>query len=259
MKTGLGLRPKHYQAILKTKPKLDLIEAITEDFIHFNGDDFKYLKKISEHYPIALHGVALSIGGSDPLDQNYLRDVKKLAQIVNAISISDHFCWTGISGIKLHDLLPLPFTHETVKHISARVQYVQEFFGRIIMLENISSYITFKENEMTEWEFINAIAKQSGCHILLDVNNIVVNAFNHKFSAEKYLSNISHDHVKQFHIAGYKHCQTHIIDTHDHAISHDVWALFEKAKKLFPRVPVVLERDSRIPALSVLLKELTDV
>lgn len=253
---GLGLRPAHYDAILSTKPPVDWFEIITEDFIDLSGDDFHYLEKIRTHYPVSLHGVSLSIGSCDPINVDYLNALKKLIDQVNPISVSDHFCWTGVDGINTHDLLPLPHTAEAISHLVSRIQYVQEFLQRRLMFENVSSYASFKSSEFTEWEFIAEVCKRADCDILLDINNIYVNAFNHGFSAEAYLQNIPRDRVKQFHLAGHKHCQTHIIDTHDAAISSDVWDLYCKAVSLFPSVPLIIERDSDIPPLRALLNEL---
>ncbi|EKD77739.1 MAG: hypothetical protein ACD_42C00202G0002 [uncultured bacterium] len=259
MRRGLGLRPLHYQAILDQQPELDFFEAISEDFMHFSGNDYSYLKKIAKHYPIALHGVGLSIGSTDPLNKNYLRDLKKLAKTVSAISISDHFCWTGVDGKNTHDLLPLPFTAETVEHLVSRIQTVQDYLDQRILLENVSSYVTFTENEMTEWEFIASVAEKSDCFILLDVNNIFVNAFNHGFNAQHYLQGIPRTRVKQFHLAGHKQCQTHIIDTHDASIINAVWELYREADRYFPNTPLVIERDSNIPPLEELLLEFSEL
>ncbi|HLB56831.1 MAG TPA: DUF692 domain-containing protein [Coxiellaceae bacterium] len=253
---GLGLRPAHYEEIINTKPVIDFFECITEDFIELSGDDFLYLEKIREYYPISLHGVALSIGSCDPLNKKYLTQLKKLINHVKPICVSDHFCWTGINKINTHDLLPLPFTTEAVNHLVERIKRVQDFLGLQIMLENVSSYVTFTESEMTEWEFISEVAKKTDCFILLDINNIYVNAFNHHFSACNYLNGIAVDRVKQFHLAGHKHCQTHIIDTHDAAIVDDVWKLYADAIKYFPDAATIIERDSNIPALSELILEL---
>ena len=256
MKYGLGLRPAHYEAILATKPIVDWFEIITEDFIDLSGRDFDYLNQIRAYYPVSLHGVSLSIGSCDPLNLDYLQALQKLIHHVDPILVSDHFCWTGINGINTHDLLPLPYTSEAISHLVSRIQYVQDFLQRRLMFENVSSYASFQSSEFTEWEFIAEICKRADCDVLLDINNIYVNAFNHGFSAEKYLQGMKRDRVKQFHLAGHKHCQTHIIDTHDAAISSDVWDLYSKAVKLFPSVPLIIERDSDIPPLQALLDEL---
>lgn len=256
MMFGLGLRPLHYEAILDTKPRVDFFECLTEDYIHQSGDAFSWLEKIRSHYPVSLHGVSLSIGSVDPLNTEYLLALKKLIDRVSPLFVSDHVCWTGINRINTHDLLPMPFTQEAIDHMVSRIQYVQDFLGRQIMLENVSSYIAFHHSEMQEWEFISEIAKQADCLILLDINNVYVNAFNHDFSSDHYLSGIPIDRVKQFHLSGHKHCDTHIIDTHDDAVIQPVWDLYAKAAMQFPDVPLVIERDASIPPLAELIQEL---
>lgn len=253
---GLGLRPAHYAEIIESKPHIDFFECMTEDFIRQAGDDFWWLEKIREHYPVSLHGVSLSIGSADPLNKKYLRDLKKLMDYVNPIFISDHFCWTGVNHINTHDLLPLPYTVETVAHLVDRIKQTQDFLQRQIMLENVSSYVSFKNPEMTEWEFISEIATQADCFILLDVNNVYVNAFNHGFSADDYLRGIPRDRVKQFHLSGHKNCDTHILDTHDERVIQPVWDLYAKAVSYFPNTPLVIERDADIPPLCELMEEL---
>ena len=253
---GLGLRPAHYETIMSDKPAVDFFECLTEDFIDQAGEDFLWLEKIRAHYPVSLHGVSLSIGSVDPINHTYLHALKQLIDVIKPIAVSDHFCWTGVNGINLHDLLPLPYTHEAIDHLVSRVQTVQDFLGRQIMLENVSSYAAFSVSEMTEWEFISEVSKRADCFILLDINNIYVNAFNHGFSAEKYLHGVPIDRVKQFHLAGHKDCQTHIIDTHDAEIIDDVWNLYAKAIRRFKNVPVIIERDSNIPPLPELMGEL---
>lgn len=253
---GLGLRPAHYETIIQTKPAIDFFECITEDFIHFSGDDFWWLEKIRAHYPVSLHGVSLSIGSVDPLNKKYLQDLKKLISYVQPLFVSDHLCWTGVDGINTHDLLPLPYTEEVILHIVSRIQYIQDFLGRQIMLENISTYAAVSFSEMREWEFITEIAQRADCFILLDINNIYVNAFNHDFLAREYLKAIPADRVKQFHLSGHKHCQTHIIDTHDASVTDAVWDLYFLARAHFPNTPLVIERDADIPPLAELLAEL---
>lgn len=257
IKFGLGLRPAHYQEIIETRPTVDWFEVLTEDFIHFGGVDFAALEIIRKDYPISLHGVALSIGSCDPLNKRYLVELKKLIDYVQPISVSDHFCWTGINHINMHDLLPLPHTREAVDHVVSRIQQVQDFLGRQIMLENVSSYVAYQHAEMTEWEFITEITERADCFILLDINNIYVNAFNHGFSAIDYLYKIPVERVKQFHLAGHKNCQTHIIDTHDDSIIESVWDLYAQATARFSEVPLIIERDAAIPPLQELMDELS--
>ena len=255
---GLGLRAQHYQSIVQLTPSVDWFELITEDFLACGGDDWFWLEKIRANYPLSLHGVSLSIGSVDPINRDYLKQLKQLRDRLEPVWISDHFCWTGVGGINSHDLLPMPHTEEAVKHIVARIIQVQDYLGEPLVLENVSSYVDFSHSEMTEWEFIQAIVMQADCYILLDINNVFVNAFNHGFSANDYLSGIPGERVKQFHIAGHKHCQNHIIDTHDTDITDDVWQLYEQALRMYGPVPLIIERDGEVPPLPVLLDELEE-
>ena len=253
---GIGLRPSHYQAIVDTRPSIDWFEIVSEDFLVEGGQPLYYLDKIRQDYPIAMHGVSLSIGSSDPLNWDYLRQLKQLIDRAQPRWVSDHFCWTGVNGVNLHGLLPMPFTEEAIDHIADRVQQVQDFLGRQILLENVSSYIDYTVSEMTEWEFIAAVAEKADCLLLFDVNNVYVNAYNHHFSAKDFINGIPVGRVQQFHMAGHDNCQTHIIDTHDHAIIDDVWVLYEAAVKRFGLVSTLIERDDNIPAIDEMALEL---
>lgn len=216
---GLGLRSDHYPQIIEEKPKgIDWFEAVSEDFMAEGGRPLHFLKQIRENYPIVIHGVSLSIGTTDPLNLDYLNSLKKLAERIEPIWISDHLCWTGVNKINLHDLMPLPYTEEALEHIVERVQAVQEFLGRQILLENVSSYVTYTESRLTEWEFLSEIARQADCFILLDINNIYVSGYNHGFEPLEYLNAIPVDRVKQFHMAGHRNLGAHIVDTHDEPI-----------------------------------------
>lgn len=253
---GLGLRPSHYSTILKSYPKVDWFEAITEDYLVPGGRPLYYLNRIREHYPLVLHGVSLSIGSGDAINFEYLKKIKTLAASIQPAWISDHLCWTGVHGFNMHDLLPLPYTEESLKHIVDKIKKVQEFLGRQILLENVSSYIEYQASSMKEWEFLAAVAKQADCYILLDINNIYVNSINHQFNPLEYLNAIPVDRVRQFHLAGHKNCGTYIIDTHDAPIIDSVWSLYKAAIRRFARVSTMIERDDNIPALSELLTEL---
>jgi uncharacterized protein len=253
---GLGLRAPYYQDILNTKPDIDWFEAITEDYLSPGGNRLYYLERIREHYPLALHGVSLSIGSCDPLDWHYLKQLKNLAKRIKPRWISDHLCWTGVNGTNLHDLLPLPFTEETVKHVSDRISQVQDYLQDQILLENVSSYVTYNHSEMTEWEFMRSIAEESNCLILLDINNVYVSSYNHHFSPNEYLDAIPIERVQQFHLAGHNNFGTHIIDTHDHKIIDPVWDLYEYAVKRFGHISTMIERDDNMPPLHELMEEL---
>jgi len=253
---GLGLRTEHYQPILESHPRVDWLEAVTENYLVPGGKPLHYLDRIRADYPVALHGVSLSIGSADPLDYGYLKALKHLMQRTEPGWISDHLCWTGIAGKNLHDLLPIPYTEEAVGHIAARVRQVQDFLGSQILLENVSSYLAFRGSEMSEWHFLAEIAHRADCHILLDVNNVYVSAFNHGFDAIEYLDGIPIDRVRQIHLAGHRHCGTHIIDTHDADIIDPVWELYASALRRFGNVATMIERDDQIPPLAELVSEL---
>jgi uncharacterized protein (UPF0276 family) len=253
---GLGLRTAHYEEIAATRPPLDWLEILTENYLADGGRPLEWLDRIRADYPMVMHGVSLSIGSSDPLDLDYLRQVKALAQRVQPLWISDHLCWTGLGGTNLHDLLPLPGTEEAVRHVAARVEAVQEFLGRRILLENVSSYVAYRDCELTEWEFLAEIARRADCLILLDVNNIYVSACNHGFDPEAYLAGVPAERVQQIHLAGHSNCGDYIIDTHDAPVIDPVWDLYGRAVQRLGPVAAMIERDDRIPALSELLAEL---
>lgn len=253
---GLGLRTAHYEAILETKPALDWFEIISENYMVPGGRPLANLMRIRNDYPMAMHGVSLSIGSSDALNVDYLRDLKTLADRIEPAIISDHLCWTGIAGKNLHDLMPIPYTEATVAHVADRVRQVQDFLGRQILIENVSSYVTFVQSEMSEWEFLRAIAEKADCHILLDINNIFVSAFNHGFEPIEYVEAIPVDRVRQFHLAGHDNRGDIIIDTHDAPVIDPVWDLYAKACERFGPISSMIERDDNIPPLEELLVEL---
>ena len=254
---GLGLRPQHYNDIVSHRPKVDWFEIVTENYLVPGGNPHYFLNQIREHYPVVMHGVSMSIGSCDALDKDYLKQVKALADRIQPKWISDHLCWTGVNGINLHDLLPLPYTEEAVDHVANRISEVQEYLGRRILIENVSSYITYEHSVMTEWDFLTAIVEKADALILLDINNIFVSAFNHHFNPMDYLNGIPVERVQQFHLAGHDHKGTHIIDTHDHEIVSEVWTLYEKAVERFGEVSTMIERDDHIPPLNDLLEELS--
>lgn len=253
---GLGLRHQHYQYILEHKPPVDWFEILTENYLVPGGRPLYYLDRVHEHYPYVMHGVSLSIGSCDPLDMDYLAKVKKLMERVEPLWISDHLCWTGVNGLNMHDLLPLPYTEEALQHVVERIKRVQDYLGRRILIENVSSYITYTHSRMTEWEFLTAVAERADCLLLLDVNNIYVSAFNHRFDPQDYLKGVPIERVQQFHLAGHENCGTHIIDTHDHPVIDDVWRLYADAVRRFGRVSTMIERDDNIPEFPELFAEL---
>jgi uncharacterized protein len=253
---GLGLRPQHYEEILEGNPAIDWFEVISENYMIEGGQPLYMLDRIRERYPIVMHGVSLSIASTAPFDMDYLGALKGLAQRVQPKWISDHLCWTGVHGVNLHDLLPIPYTQEALDHVVDRVNYVQDFLGRRFTIENVSTYVTFAQSEMTEWEFVNELARRTGCWLLFDVNNVYVSAFNHGFSAIDFLNGMPRDRVVQFHVAGHSHEETHIIDTHDHPVCDEVWDFYREAIRYFGPVSTMIERDDNIPPLAELVEEL---
>lgn len=253
---GLGLRPEHYEAILKEKPAIDWLEIITENYLVSGGKPLYYLDQIREHYPLVMHGVSLSIGSTDPIDWDYLKSVKQLMQRVKPRWISDHLCWTGVQGKNAHDLLPLPYTEEAIQHVVSRINEVQDFLGTQILIENVSSYITYQASQMNEWDFINEILKRADCLMLFDVNNIYVSSVNHEFDPMTYIQAIPTNRIYQIHLAGHENRGDYIIDTHDHPIVNAVWDLYAKTIQYHGRVSTMIERDDHIPPLKNLLVEL---
>jgi uncharacterized protein (UPF0276 family) len=253
---GLGLRPSHYEAILGEPHPIDWLEVITENYLVPGGKPLDYLERIRSRFPLVMHGVSLSIGSTDPIDRDYLADVRELARRVEPAWISDHLCWTGVEGRNVHDLLPLPYTEEALACVVDRVGLVQDLLGRQILLENVSSYLTYRSSEMTEWEFIGEVARRADCAILLDINNIYVSAVNHGFEASRYLRSVPRERVRQFHLAGHSDMGDHLIDTHDHPIVAPVWNLYREALAHFGAVPTMIERDDNIPPLAELVAEL---
>ena len=253
---GLGLRPEHYEEIAASPGKVSWFEALSENYMVGGGNPLYWLDRIRRDYPMALHGVSLSIGSMDPLDQGYLDELKALVERVQPMWVSDHLCFTGLRGINMHDLLPLPYTEEALDHVAERVLRVQDHLGRRLVLENVSSYVTYAASELTEWEFIANLCQRADCDVLLDVNNVYVSAFNHEFDPLAFMRAMPRERVRQFHLAGHTHKGNHIIDTHDHPIVPDVWDLYAEAVRLFPGVPTMIERDANIPTYEELLAEL---
>jgi uncharacterized protein len=253
---GLGLRPQHYAEVLHSRPDLDWFEIISENYLVPGGKPLYFLDRIRELYPMVMHGVSLSIGSTAPLDFAYLAQLKNLAMRVRPGWISDHLCWTGVGETNLHDLMPLPYTAEALRHVAARISQVQDFLGQRIVIENVSSYVTYRSSEMTEWEFIAALAAEADCDLLLDVNNVYVSSVNHGFDAREFLDAIPAARVRQIHLAGHSHRGDLLIDTHDTAVAQPVWDLYRHAARRFGQIPTMIERDGDIPALGQLLAEL---
>ncbi|MFT5502746.1 MAG: hypothetical protein ACI845_003701 [Gammaproteobacteria bacterium] len=254
---GLGLRAEHYQDILERRPKnIDWLEILSENYMVEGGKPLYFLDAIREYYPMVMHGVSMSLGSTDPINFDYLKDLKNLIDRIQPEWISDHLCWTGVDQKNMHDLLPLPYTETAVQHVADHISRVQDYLGRQMLIENLSSYITYVEDSMMEWEFLSAIAKRADCFLLLDVNNIYVSSYNHNFDPLDYLNGIPVDRVWQHHLAGHTNDGNLIIDTHDQDIIDPVWALYEETAKRFGPVSTMIERDGNIPPLDQVLQEL---
>jgi len=252
---GVGLRTAHFAYILQHRPPVDWFEIISENFMDSGGRPRYVLEQIAERYPVVMHGVSLSIGSTDALNFDYLAKLKRLAEHVGARWVSDHLCWTGVAGWNAHDLLPIPFNDATLAHVVGRVRTVQDFLERPLVLENPSSYVTFADSTMSEWEFLNRLAEVTDCGLLLDVNNVYVSSVNHDFDPVAYLRSIPHERVVQFHLAGHTNCKTHLIDTHDGHVVDPVWDLYRLAHELTGGAATLLEWDAKIPPFPVVHAE----
>lgn len=241
---------------MQEQPAVDWFEVLTENYLVDGGKPLHYLERVRADYAVVMHGVSLSIGSTDPLNFDYLRRVKYLAARIEPAWVSDHLCWTGVGGTNMHDLLPLPFTEQALEHVVERVQRVQDFLGRRILLENVSSYFQYSQSTLAEWEFLSELAQRADCLLLVDINNIYVSAFNHQFDALTYLRHLPVDRVRQFHLAGHLNRGDYLIDTHDHPVIEPVWQLYAEALRLFGPVSTMIERDDNIPPLPELLMEL---
>ncbi len=257
---GLGLRTRYYRHILETQPSsISWFEAITENYLDYPGvgpgRSLSYLEKIRESYPLALHGVSLSIGSTAPLDRGYLKAWKALIERIQPAWVSDHLCWTGVHGRNFHDLLPLPYSEKTIRHIAGRIARVQDFLGRRMLIENVSSYVEWAGAEMSEGEFVAEVARRADCGILMDVNNIYVSHRNHGADPLAYLRAMPRERVAQIHLAGHSDHGTHLVDTHDEPVPEAVWDLYEKAVAHFGPVTAMVERDGNYPEFGALEAE----
>lgn len=254
-KVGIGLRTCHYSHIETHKPSVPFFEVLSDNYFCENEPSYVHLQKIREHYPITLHGVGLSLGSTDPLNKTYLTQLKTLATNMDPIFISDHLCWTSFENRYFHELLPLPYTEEAIDFVAERICRVQDFLGRKLLIENVSTYLTFNHSTLTEWDFLQAVVKKADALILLDINNIYVSAKNTGFSTEDYLKALSKNHIAQFHLGGHEDHGTHLLDTHGALIQQEVWALYQKALHYFGPQPTVIERDNQIPTFEILWEE----
>jgi len=256
---GLGLRPRHYNSFLAQPQAVDWLEVISENYMVQGGKPLAMLDRIRADYPIAMHGVSMSIGSVSPLDHGYLQRLRALADRVQPMWVSDHLCWTGVHGTNLHDLFPLPYTEEALRHVAARVREVQETLGRRLVLENVSSYIDYASSEMSEWAFLTALAEEADCLLLLDVNNIYVSGMNHGFDPRTFIDGVPAHRIQQIHVAGHSNLGDVIIDTHDAPVPDEVFDLYAYACRRFGPVSTMIERDDSIPPLEDLIVELDRV
>lgn len=259
--TGIGLRAQHYSEVLASLPDIAWLEVHSENFFGPGGEHLRVLDAVREHYPLSLHGVGMSLGSSDPLSQNHLHKLKVLIERIQPAAVSEHLCWSSIGGRFLNDLLPLPYSEEALVNVCERIRQAQDFLGRRIMVENVSSYVRFSGATMPEWEFLAEVAQRSDCDILLDVNNIHVSASNHGFDARHYLDAIPGERIGEIHLAGYEtdagedSDEDFLVDTHSRPVSEPVWALYEETLRRFGPKPTLIEWDNDIPELAVLLAE----
>ena len=252
---GLGLRAEHYAEILAGAPAIDWFEAQTESYLVPGGKPLHDLMRVRERFPVALHGMSMSIGSTAPFDLEYLAQVQALASHLEPAWISDHLCWTGVAGKNLHGLMPLPYTEEALTHLVSRVRTVQDILRRRIVLENVSSYVTFRDSRMTEWDFLSAVAEEADCLLLLDVNNIYLSSVNHEFDPHAFLDAVPVERVQELHLAGHENHGDHLVNTHDQPVSDPVWDLYRAALERFGRVTTMIERDANVPPLAVLETE----
>ena len=253
---GVGLRNQHFSHLMNHDPDVDWFEIISENFIDNYGYARRVLERVLALRPVVMHGVSLSIGSTDPLNWDYLKKLKALAEFVHPAWVSDHLCWTGVAGVNTHDLLPLPLNEESLRHVAERVRQVQNFLERPLVLENPSSYLEFKDSTIAEWDFLSELARETGCGLLLDVNNVYVSGYNHGFDPEHYIRSLPYDAVVQNHIAGPTDCERYLIDTHDQPVPERVWELYKLSQELTGGVSTLLEWDANIPDFPDLVAEL---
>ncbi len=252
---GIGLRSAHYEAILDEIPDIPWLEALTDNYLNPGGRPLAMLMAVREHYPLTLHGVGMSLGGIDPLDASYFKALRGLIDRVAPVYVSDHLCWTHHAGVHSNDLLPMPYTEDALRHVTERIRQVQETLGREILIENVSSYLSYQASEMSEAEFLAEVVQQAGCGLLCDVNNIYVSAHNHGDDPLAYLDCLPKEAIRELHLAGFADQGDFLLDTHGAAVHEEVWQLYQEALARFGPVPTLIEWDTDIPELSVLLAE----
>ena len=251
---GLGLRPPHYGAILENQPPIPWFEALTANYLG-GGLPLHHLERVREHYPLTLHGVGLSLGSADPLEMGYVTRLKALVDRIEPVHVSDHLAWVSWGGQSFNDLAPIPYSEAVLAYVAERIETVQDLLGRRLLIENLSPYVQFRASTMQEWHFLAELAERADCHLLLDINNVVVNAHNHGFDPHDYLRALPADRIREIHLAGYERREGFLFDTHGHPVQADVWALYSQALGRFGPIPTLIEWDTDIPSLAVLLME----
>lgn len=252
---GIGLRAPHYRELLESRPDVGWLEVHSENYFGAGGQPLHYLQRAREYYPVSLHGVGLSLGSVDPLNRDHLRKLRSLIERIEPAMVSEHLCWGSFGGRHLNDLVPLPYTEEALELVAAHIREAQDLLGRQILIENVSSYLQFTHSTIPEWEFLAEAARRGGCGILLDVNNIYVSSVNHGFDAARYLHSVPLPLVREMHLAGFDRSEHCLIDTHGAPVAEPVWALYREALERFGPVPTLIEWDTDIPPLQVLLDE----
>ncbi|UCE88230.1 MAG: DUF692 domain-containing protein [Pseudomonadota bacterium] len=252
---GLGLRAPHYAYVEEHRPEVPWFEVLVDNYIGKGGAALHHLETIRSDYPFRFHGVGMSLGSTDPLDMSYLAGLRALIDRFEPDTVSDHLCWTSVGGIHTHELLPLPCVEEAVAHVAARIDRVQDYLGRPILVENVSSYLTYRDDAFTEWEFLDAVAERADCGVLLDINNIQVSAHNHGFDAHAYLQGVDPKRVGEFHLAGYEDQGSYLLDTHGEPVHAPVWELYRAALRRFGAVPTLIEWDTNLPKFERLQEE----
>lgn len=252
---GIGLRSTHFEEVLSTSPEVGFFEALSENYMDTGGRPARVLDLVAERFPVVLHGVSMNIGSTDPIDRDYLGRLSRLAERTRALWISDHLCWTGVAGRNVHDLLPLPTTEASLRHVAGRVRQVQDLLGRALVLENPSTYLEFEASTIPEAEFLARLTEETGCGLLLDVNNVYVSSFNHGWDPVAYIRTIPEDVVVQMHLAGHTDKGTHLLDTHSRPVRDDVWELYALAVHRFGAGSTLIEWDEEIPDLGTVVAE----
>ena len=252
---GVGLRSQHYQYVLNHRPATPWFEALTDNYMGDGGQPLNYLEQVRNHYPITFHGVGMSLGSPNPVNKSYLQRLKERIRQFEPAWISDHLSWSAYHRHNSNELLPLPYTEESISHMAGKIAEAQDFLGERLLIENVSCYVEFKDSQIPEWEFINNIAEKADCYILLDINNIYVNAVNNNCQADDFIQNINPERIREIHLAGYEDQHTHLLDTHGQEVHQPVWDLYLQVINRLGAVPTLIEWDTDIPEYGILQQQ----